>query len=165
MVRRFSFPYSVSHLIYPPAVCIVTKLWNGRPGFHARQGHRLFSYPQIRFGFWVPHIYNRPIQTAESLRKRPAADRLLGLRVRIPPGYECVSYECCVLPGRGPSQGPITHPEESYLLWYVIVCDLETSRTRRPWPALGSCAREKKIYYVNMLPLFLAVKLPERKDD
>jgi hypothetical protein len=92
-----------------------------------------------------------------SLRKRPATDRLLGLRVRIPPGYECVSYECCVLPGRGPSQGPITHPEESYRLWYVIVCDLETSTTRRPWPALGSCAREKKIYYVDILPLFLAI--------
>ena len=31
----------------------------------------------------------------------------------------------------------ITRPEESYRLWCVVVCDLETSRMRRPWPALG----------------------------
>ena len=35
-------------------------------------------------------------------------------------------------------------PEESYRLWCVSVCDLETWRTRRPWPALGCCARRGK---------------------
>ena len=34
----------------------------------------------------------------------------------------------------------ITLPEESYRLWCVVVCDLETSRMRRPWPALGRSA-------------------------
>ena len=34
-----------------------------------------------------------------------------------------------------------TRPEESYRLWCVVVCDLETSRMRRPWPALGHRAR------------------------
>ena len=34
----------------------------------------------------------------------------------------------------------ITHPEESYRLWRVVVCDLETSRIMRPWPALGRIA-------------------------
>ena len=33
--------------------------------------------------------------------------------------------------------GPITLPEEFYRLRRVIVCDLETSAMRRPWPALG----------------------------
>jgi len=34
--------------------------------------------------------------------------------------------ECCVLSGRGLCDELITHPEESYRLWYVM-CDLETS--------------------------------------
>jgi hypothetical protein len=31
----------------------------------------------------------------------------------------------------------ITRPEESYRLWCVVVCDLETSWRRRPWPIGG----------------------------
>jgi hypothetical protein len=27
----------------------------------------------------------------------------------------------------------------------IFACDLETSRTRRSWPAWGYCAREKKV--------------------
>jgi hypothetical protein len=32
------------------------------------------------------------------------------------------------------------------VLWTVecSLCDLETSRMKQPWPALGCCAREKK---------------------
>jgi hypothetical protein len=44
-----------------------------------------------------------------------AAVRLLGLRVRIPPGtWMSVSYECCVFSGRGLCDGLVTRPEESY---------------------------------------------------
>ena len=52
--------------------------------------------------------------------------------------------ECCVLLGRGLCEELITRPEESYRLWCVVVCDLETSRVRRPWPALGRSATKKK---------------------
>jgi hypothetical protein len=45
--------------------------------------------------------------------------------------------ECCVLSGRGLCDLPITRPEESYRLWCVILRDVETSRVRRLWPALG----------------------------
>jgi hypothetical protein len=41
------------------------------------------------------------------------------------------------LSGRGLCDGLITRPEESYRLCCVIVCDLETSRTRRLKPASG----------------------------
>jgi len=34
--------------------------------------------------------------------------------------------ECCVFSGRGLFDELITHPEESYHLWWVIECDLET---------------------------------------
>jgi hypothetical protein len=48
-----------------------------------------------------------------------------------------VSCKCCVLPGRVLCDGPIARPEESYRLWCAIVCDLGTSRMRRPGPALA----------------------------
>jgi len=48
-----------------------------------------------------------------------------------------VCCECCVLSGRGLCDELITCPEESYRLWRVVVCDLETSRIRRLKPATG----------------------------
>ena len=48
-----------------------------------------------------------------------------------------VNCECCVLSGRGLCDKLIIRPEESYRLWCVVECDLETSRMRGPWPALG----------------------------
>ena len=38
-----------------------------------------------------------------------------------------VCRECCVLSGRGRCEELITRPEESYGLWCVVVCDLETT--------------------------------------
>jgi len=55
---------------------------------------------------------------------------------------------CCVLSGRGLCDELITRPEESYRVWCVIVCDLETSRMRSPWPLLGRSAIGKKILCV-----------------
>jgi hypothetical protein len=37
------------------------------------------------------------------------------------------------LSGRGLCDELITRPEESYRLWYVVVCDLETSRIGAPY--------------------------------
>jgi len=42
----------------------------------------------------------------------------------------------CVLSGRGLCDELVIRPEESNRLWCVVVCDHETSRMRRPWPAL-----------------------------
>jgi hypothetical protein len=75
-------------------------------------------------------IYNRLCrsQWPRGLRRWSAAARLLGLWVRIPPGsWTFVCCECCVLSGRGLCDELITRPEESYRLWCVVVCDLETS--------------------------------------
>jgi hypothetical protein len=38
-----------------------------------------------------------------------------------------------VLSGRGLCDELITRPEESYRLWSVVVCDLETSRMGAPY--------------------------------
>ena len=72
-------------------------------------------------------------------RSKAAAARLLRSWVRILPGVRMfVCCECCVLSGRGLCDELITRPEESYRLWYVVVCDLETSWIRSPWPT-GDC--------------------------
>jgi len=77
-------------------------------------------------------------QWPRGLRRRSTAARLLRLWVRIPQGaLMSVCCECCVLSGRGLCDGLITRPEESYRLWRVVVCDQETSKTRRLKPATG----------------------------
>jgi len=54
-----------------------------------------------------------------------------------------------MLSARGLCDELITRPEETYRLWCVVVCDLETSRRRMPWPALGRSATRKKNYIIN----------------
>jgi hypothetical protein len=94
----------------------------------------------VLYSFIVAVIFGtRRSQSPPGLRS--AAARLLRSWVLIPPGAWMFIYcECCVLSGRGLCDELITHPEESYRLWCVVVCDLETSRMRRPWPALGRSA-------------------------
>ena len=54
--------------------------------------------------------------------------------VRNPPGaWIFVCCECRVLSGRGICDELITSPEESYRLWRVVVCDLETSTISAPY--------------------------------
>jgi hypothetical protein len=61
-------------------------------------------------------------QWPRGLRRGSAAFRLVGLRVRIPPGARmCVCCECCVLSGRGLCVALITRPEESYRVWCAWV--------------------------------------------
>jgi len=57
-----------------------------------------------------------------------------------PTGGMDVCCESFVLSGRGLCDELVTSPEESYRLWCVVVCDLETSRMRNPWPVLGRSA-------------------------
>ena len=45
-----------------------------------------------------------------------------------PTGGMDVCCECCVLSGRNLCDELITRPEESYRLWCVVVCDLETAK-------------------------------------
>ena len=75
------------------------------------------------------------------------AARLLGLWVRIASGtWMSVCCECCVLSGRGLSNELITRPEESYRLWCVVVCDLETSWMKHPWPTRDCRAKKQTLY-------------------
>jgi hypothetical protein len=55
-----------------------------------------------------------------------------------------VCCECCALSGRGLCDRLITRPEESYRLWRVVVCDQETSKTRKLKPAIGLVTPRKQ---------------------
>ena len=86
-------------------------------------------------------IHNRQIsmppvgfEATISAGERPQAACLLRSWVRIPPGsWIFVCCECRVLSGRGLCDELITRPEESYRLWCIVVCDLETSRIGAPY--------------------------------
>jgi len=56
----------------------------------------------------------------------------------------CLLWVLCVLSGRVLCDELITRPEESCRLWPVVVCDLETSWMRRPWPAEGCSAKNNQ---------------------
>ena len=88
----------------------------------------------------------RRSQWPRRLRRRYAVARLLRLWIPIPPGKWTlfVVSAGCVLSGRGPCDELITHPEESYRLCCVVVCDLEPSWMRRSWPTGGCRAKNKQ---------------------
>ena len=66
----------------------------------------------------------------------------------------CLLWVLCV---RGLCDGLITRPEESCPLWCVVLCDLETSWIRRPWPMLVRSATGKKKKYCG-LHCYVSVK-------
>ena len=80
-------------------------------------------------------------QWPRGLRRGSAAACLLRSWVRIPPGAWV--FVCCEFSSRGLCYELITRPEESYRLWRVVVCDLESSWMWRPW-SLGGCRAQKK---------------------
>jgi hypothetical protein len=116
--------------------CIFCDIFNFASYKHIRQ-----SYYLVLLSFflhWIRYGQCRS-QWPRGLRRRSTAARLLRLWVRIPLGaWMFVCCECCVLSG----DELITCPEESYRLWCVVVCDLETSWMRRPWPTGGCCAQK-----------------------
>jgi len=66
--------------------------------------------------------------------RTPPAAHLLRSWARIPPGaWIFVCCECRLLSGRGLCDELITRTEESYRLWRVVVCDLETLTIGAPY--------------------------------
>ena len=97
-------------------------------------------------------------QWPRGLRCWSAAARQLRSWVRIPPGaWMFVCCECRVLSGRGLCDELITCPEESYRLWCVVVCDLETSRIGAPYIYGISCLR------VNLILYYISSNLQHKK--
>jgi hypothetical protein len=77
----------------------------------------------------------------------------------------CPSWVLCALSDRGLCDVLITHPEESYRLSCVLVCDLGTSRMRRLKLIKGcKCRIQKKKYwyYSVVFPLSLRLHLSSK---
>ena len=55
-----------------------------------------------------------------------------------------VCCECCVLSGRGLCDELITRPEESYRMWWAVVCDLENLKNEKVMTRAGSQRHSKK---------------------
>jgi len=95
--------------------------------------------------FFVGNYHERPIPVAK-LRKAWVCGRSPAEIVGSNPSGAWIFVHCewCMLSGRGLCDELITRPKKSYRLWWVIVCDLETSSTRWSCPALGRSATRKK---------------------
>ena len=111
---------------------------------HLWHNHR-FSVKSLPFRS-VSDVKRRP-QWPRGLRHRSAAALLLRSWIRIPPA--AWMFVCCVLSGRGLCDELITRPEESYRLWCVVVCDLETSRIGAPYVHNISCLRVKRHVFIH----------------
>jgi len=107
--------------------------------------------------YWGRGPHQRRSQWPRVLKRRFADVRLLRLWVRIPRGsWMSVCCDCFVLLVRGLCDKLITRREESHRLWCVVVCDLETSWMRRPWPwggggvgGGGCCVKNKQRAFIN----------------
>ena len=83
-------------------------------------------------------------QWPRGLRPISAVARLLRLWVRNPSGpWKSVCCECCVLSSSGLCDWLIIRPAESYRMWCVFECDLETSWVREPWTTGGSLVEKE----------------------
>jgi hypothetical protein len=97
---------------------------------------RFKHYGQLRIIFAT--IGSTPVPVAARSKAQVFGRSPAEVVDRIPPGaWMFVCCECCALSGRGLCDGLITRPKESYRLWHVVVCDQETSKTRRLKPATG----------------------------
>jgi len=94
---------------------------------HCERNIEARSCRHVRSGKAINITYFGRSQWHRRLRRRSMAARLLEIVGSNPTGGMDVCCECCVLPGRGLYDGLIIHPEESYRLWRVVVCDIETS--------------------------------------
>jgi len=90
-------------------------------------------------------LIKRNLSNRRAGRSGVAAIRLLGLLVWILLGaWMSVSCDCFVLSVRCLCVGLITRPEESYRLWCVVECDIETWIMRTAWPIKGCCVVGKR---------------------
>ena len=118
--------------------------------FHCSYMFRHFCASSSQFIYWMLFSANTKVVICRFLVAARSMALVCG---RLPAeivgsnptgGMDVCLFECCVLSGRGLYDELITHLEESYRLWCVVMCDLESSWMRRPWPTGDCCAKRKK---------------------
>jgi hypothetical protein len=117
-IRRQLQEYFQTTFLTVQNVLHVSAFWQNH---HQAQAQLLMPVPDEGCLSIVLLYFSRS-QWPRALRRGSEAVRLLGLRVRIPPGaWMSVSCKCCVWSGRGLCVGLITRPEESYWVRSVWV--------------------------------------------
>ena len=135
---------------YIPKITFVRDIAQSPAPRHGRQGS--IPVQPERHLWWASGVEtgfsprNSVFQWPRGLRRGCAAARLLGLRVRIPPGaWMSVPCECCVLSSTGLCDGLITRPEEPYgvgCVWvWSLSLDNEEALAHWGW---GGCHAIKK---------------------
>jgi hypothetical protein len=93
-------------------------------------GYRL--YMQLCVAIILRNLSYRRSQWPHGPRCWFASARPLKLWVQTPAGsWIFICCECCVFSGKSLCDELITHPEEFYRVWGVVVCDLETSKNEK----------------------------------
>ena len=109
--------------------------------------------------YYYYYYYYCRSQWPRGLRRRSTAARLLRSWVRFPPG--AWMSVCCVWSGRGLCNELITRSEESYRLWRVVVCDLETTKflvnEEEAKAHYGAIAPREKLLLLLLLPLIIII--------
>ena len=108
-------------LLDSPKFCV--KRW-GLEGFSS------LRFPNISWLMYLP----LPVPVASRSKAQVCGRSPAEIVGSNPTGaWKFVCCDCYVLSGRGLCDELITRPEESYGLWCVVVCDLETSRICAPY--------------------------------
>ena len=98
--------------------------------------------------YWALYTKLCRSQWPRGPRRRSATTRLLRLWGSNPAEvWMSVCSDCCVLTGKCLCDELITRPEESYRLWCVVVCDLETSSMRRLLRQKQTKTLNSKLHY------------------
>jgi hypothetical protein len=97
---------------------------------HLQDGGKYFK---CRRTFKTPTTIWRRYESLRGLRRIFAAARLLDCMFEWNREHGYFSWVLCVLSGRGPCDELITHPEEYYRVWCVVMCHLNASWIRWPW--------------------------------
>ena len=117
-------------------ICIIWPHWRQvRSATQFYSSISSFKSPNKEFTYWssAKLVFHKALicrsQWPRGLRRGSATARLQGLWVRIPPrSWMFVTFECCVLSGKGLCVGLITRPEESYRLRCVCLIVIMNSR-------------------------------------
>ena len=118
---------------------LVNAVMNLRVPWNAR--NFLTSCKQVSFSRrTLHHGVSKPVPVAARSKAKACGRSSAEISDSSPIGDIDVCCECCVLSGWGLCDELIPRPEESYRLWCVAVCDLQTSWMRMPWPNGGAVA-------------------------
>ena len=111
---------------------------------------------------WTLERHDSRAHWPSSLRRRSTVVRLQRLWARNPPrAWMPLCCECCMLSGTGLGLGMMTHIEESYRLWCVVVCGLQNfwmSWMRRLWPTGGILHQKQRSNKIFSWGLFVITR-------